>query len=221
LTLPWRVETATGPARRLLEPPPSTERTIRVIIPEDTAVVLGSTQPESHIDAVRAAAAGWAVVRRRSGGGAVLVGPGRLLWVDVVIPTGDPLWHADVGHAFWWLGDVWVAALEAAGLAGSQVWRGGLVRSRWSDRVCFAGLGAGEVAVDGAKVVGLSQRRTRAGAHFQCAVLIAWNPTELLAVMSLDDEARFTAALELADVARGVGDDISSRLLPEFLDRLP
>ena len=36
------------------------------------AVVLGSTQPEATVDAGAAAAAGLDVVRRRSGGGAVL-----------------------------------------------------------------------------------------------------------------------------------------------------
>jgi hypothetical protein len=50
--------------------------------------------------------------------------------------------------------------------------------------VCFAGLAAGEVIVDGAKVVGISQRRTRAGARFQCSVPLRWDAArhaELLA----------------------------------------
>ena len=102
-------------------------------------------------------------MRRRSGGGAVLVGPGQAVWIDVVVPAGDPLWADDVGRAGWWLGEVWAAALAAAGLPGGEVWRGAQVRSAWSDRVCFAGLGAGEVTVGGRKVVGISQRRTRAG----------------------------------------------------------
>ena len=39
--------------------------------------------------------------------------------------------------------------------------------SDWSALVCFAGLGPGEVTLDGQKLVGLSQRRTRDGVRIQ------------------------------------------------------
>ena len=223
MTAPWRVETTRGPVAALLQPPAPADggRTVRILEPVDRAVVLGSTQPESHVDREAAAAAGISVLRRRSGGGAVLVGPGQVLWIDVVVPVGDPLWTPDVGRAFWWIGELWAAALAAAGLDGGRVWRGGLVRSRWSDRVCFAGLGAGEVTAGGAKVVGLAQRRTRAGAKFQCAVPIEWDTTALLGLMDLDDRDRCQAASDLAGVAMGVGAEMASRLVPAFLDRLP
>lgn len=193
---------------------------MRLLYPEDRAVVLGSTQPESDIDAAAAAAARTAILRRRSGGGAVLVGPGLVLWVDVFVPAGDPLWTADVGRAFWWLGEAWAAALLAAGRPGARVWRGKLVRSPWSDRICFAGLGAGEVTIGGAKVVGLSQRRTRAGALFQCAVALIWRPCDYLALMVSDTETRARAASELAAVATGVGPDVAGAVVPAFLGRL-
>lgn len=183
--------------------------------------MLGSTQPESHIDRARAAEGATAVVRRRSGGGAVLVGPGLMLWTDVVIGAGDRLWTADVGRAFWWLGDLWAAALAAAGLPDAEAWHGGLIRTRWSDRVCFAGLGAGEVTVDGVKVVGMAQHRTREGAHFQCAVPIVWDPSDLLAVLALDQDTRARGVSELAGAAMGVGTEVATRLVPAFLDRLP
>jgi len=221
LTSPWRVEIVAGPTARLLDPPAITERAVRFLIPEDRAVVLGSTQPESHIDQVRADAAGAKVLRRRGGGGAVLVGPGQVLWTDVLIPAEDPLWTADVGRAFWWLGDVWIAALGAVGLEGAQVLRLGLRHSPWSDRMCFAGLGPGEVTLGDAKVVGISQRRTRAGAHFQCAVPLLWNPSELLALMALDRDTRRVATTQLADVALGVGADVGSRLMVAFPEVLP
>jgi hypothetical protein len=131
------------------------------------------------------------------------------------------LWSPDVGRAFWWLGDAWVAALAASGLDGCQVWRGGLVTSAWSRRICFAGLGPGEVRAGPAKVVGLSQRRTRAGAHFQCAVLIDWDPSALLDILALDDQTRGRGAEELGTAARGVGEEVASRLTAAFLDQLP
>ena len=159
------------------------------------AVVLGSTQP----DTVVAPGAAVAVARRRSGGGAVLVEPGRLLWADVVVPAADPLWDADVGRAAWWLGEASAAALSTLGVHGAVVHRGGLVRSTWSSSVCFAGLGPGEVTVAGRKVVGISQRRTREGALFQCAVPLAWEPADLLGVLHLTPSDREEAAAALAD----------------------
>ena len=158
------------------------------------AVVLGSTQP----DTVVAAGSAIEVARRRSGGGAVLVEPGRLVWADVVVPAGDRLWDADVGRAAWWLGEAWAAALSSLGVRGAVVHRGGLVRSTWSSLVCFAGLGPGEVTAAGRKVVGIAQRRTREGALFQCAVPLAWEPTHLLGALHLTPSEREEAAAALA-----------------------
>jgi lipoate-protein ligase A len=182
--------------------------------------VLGSSQPWSDVDAARAAGIGLDVARRRSGGGAVLVGPGQVLWVDLVIPAGDPRWDADVGRAAWWVGDQWAAALNAVGIGDASVWRGALQRGPWSDRVCFAGLGPGEVTVRGAKVVGLSQRRTRGGALFQGAALLRWDPAELVGVLALSESERERAVAELGSVARGVGREVESGLLEAFLGGL-
>jgi lipoate-protein ligase A len=157
------------------------------------ALVLGSTEPDLPFDPPVA------VVRRRSGGGAVLVEPGRVLWVDVAVPAGDPLWQADVGRAFLWLGDVWAAALKAAGVDGAVRHDGPLVRSRWSDMACFAGLGPGEVTRGGRKVVGISQRRTREVAVFQCAALLAWDGPALAVLLRAPE-----AAADLAGAASAV-----------------
>ena len=169
-------------------------RTVWVLEPTDTVVVLGSTQAESIL------VAGTPAVRRRSGGGAVLVEPGGLVWVDVFVPAGDPLWEVDVGRAFAWLGGVWAAALGESAHAHA----GPLITTPWSKLVCFAGLGPGEVTIDGAKVVGIAQRRTKAGALFQCAALLDWRPERLLERLALTDDARRRAAADLAGVARGV-----------------
>ncbi|MCU1368764.1 MAG: hypothetical protein JWN39_4403 [Ilumatobacteraceae bacterium] len=140
------------------------------------ALVLGSAQPASHVDDAECAARGIEVVRRRSGGGAVLLEPGDALWADVLLPAADPRWTGDVSRSAWWLGEVWQSALGAIGEDGLTVHRGPMVRTEWSDHVCFAGVGGGEVMRGGAKVVGISQRRTRAGVRFQCALYRHWRP---------------------------------------------
>ena len=150
---------------------------VRLLEATAPALVLGSTQamPEGAQDID--------VVRRRSGGGAVLVAPGDVVWVDVFVPRGDPRWDDDVGRAFWWLGEAWVRAL---GVEGAVVHKGALVRNALSDLVCFAGLGPGEVTVDGAKLVGMAQRRTREGALFQCAVPLTWDAARYAELLGLD-----------------------------------
>jgi lipoate---protein ligase len=213
---PWRLlrERATASdlhagSARLLEGTPV--RTVRVCQPEDSALVLGSHQPASGFATEALAAAGLGLARRRSGGSAVLVGGERVLWVDFVIPKGDPLWDDDIGRAAWWVGDLWSAAIGAA-----DVWRGRLIRSDWSPVVCFAGLGPGEVTVGGRKVVGVCQRRTGHGALFQTAALIEWRPEEYASVVS-DPPADVGA---LADAATGLGASARGRVESALLDKL-
>ena len=142
------------------------------------ALVLGSTQPVDIVAADIAEDHGIQVARRRSGGGAVLLEPGDHVWVDLVVPAGDPLWDDDVGRASWWLGEAW-----AASLGGGQVHRGGVTDRDAARVACFAALGPGEVERAGVKVVGISQRRTRAGARFQCVAYRSWHPERLLALL--------------------------------------
>ncbi len=139
----------------------------------------------------------------------MLLEPGRVLWVDVVVPTGDALWDADVAKAFHWLGHAWVDALAAFGLDGIAH-TGPLVRTPLSRQVCFAGLGPGEVTVDGRKVIGISQRRTRDHALFQCAALAAWEPTLLADLLGLDDDARADLAAAAAPIPRPASDVVDA-----------
>ena len=118
------------------------------------ALVLGSAQRPEVADADALAVAGVELVRRRSGGGAVLLVPGEVVWVDVIVPAGDPLWDDDVGRATHWLGATWARALAACGLPDATVHRGPMVRTPWSSLVCFSGLGPGEVQSARRKVVG-------------------------------------------------------------------
>jgi lipoate-protein ligase A len=209
----WSVERSrtSATAFHARDVPDPAVRSVWVCDATGPALVLGSAQSDAGVDR----AAGLPVVRRRSGGGAVLVVPGEVLWVDLVIPAGDPLWHDDVGRAFWWVGEAWAAALAELGVA-AQVHQGGQERSAWSRAVCFAGLGPGEVTVSGRKVVGLSQRRTRAAARFQCAALGVWDPSAIVPLLGLPA----AAADDLAALAAPVGVDLE-RLLAALLRHLP
>jgi len=195
-----------GFAQRVAERPVA-ERSILVYEVSRPTLVLGSAQRDDAVDWDRAARRGVEVVRRRSGGSAVLVEPGSAVWVDVTIPAGDALWDHDVGRAFHWLGAAWAEVLVAGGLPAAW-YDGPMRRGAWSDKVCFAGLGPGEVTVDGRKVVGLSQRRTREAVLFQCCAAVRWEPERLLDLLALDDADRARGAGDLAAVAAGAGPGI-------------
>lgn len=213
----WRVQRAHTSAEdfHAREVPEPAERAVWVCDATGPALVLGSAQRDEGVDRVACAAAGIEVVRRHSGGGAVLVVPGEVLWVDLVLPAGDRLWQADVGRAFHWVGEAWVAALAELGVTAAMH-TGPLVRSPWSGAVCFAGLGPGEVTVEGRKVVGMSQRRTRAAARFQCAAIGRWEPAAIVPLLGLPP----AAAEELGDVAAPVGVELEA-LLVALLRHLP
>lgn len=165
------------PARRL----------VRVHDLTTPALVLGSAQPASTIVAEHVPA-GWDLVRRRSGGGVVHLVPGAQVWVDVVVPAGDPLWDDDVCRASWWLGEAWVRSL-----GHGRVHRAGVGDRALARVACFASVGPGEVVRDRAgpdpgrppvKLVGISQRRTRHAARFQCVAYRVWDPAPLVASLA-------------------------------------
>ncbi|MEY2566479.1 MAG: lipoate---protein ligase [Actinomycetota bacterium] len=187
-----------------LDLPDPVVRTVRVLEVTAPALVLGSSQPAVHTDAVD-------VVRRRSGGGAVLVEPGQVAWLDVLIPRDDPCWDDDVGRAFWWLGDAWASAMAVLGVNEPVVHRGALVRTPLSDAVCFAGLGPGEVTSAGAKALGMAQRRGRSGALFQCAAPLAWDGERLAALLGLGEHDIAVHPLEGRS-----GDEVADALLAQL-----
>ena len=149
--------------------------------PGDSALVLGSAQPEEA--ASTAITDGPAVVRRRSAGGAVLVVPEDTVWIDIVISRSDLLWEDDVNRAPMWLGEAWAAALVSLGVAGGEVFDR-FEPGQWGRLACFASRGPGEVFVGEAKAVGIAQRRTRTTARFQTLLYRRWAPEELVARMA-------------------------------------
>jgi len=202
----WECEWPLGSvAERHLRDPGFDSRRVLLHEVDRPTLVLGSAQRDGRWvpDEGRLQSAGCDLVRRRSGGGGVLLRPGHVFWADVLLPRGDVLWDDDVGRSGLWLGDVWSAVLGGLGLF-AEVHRGPLVRGDWSEVVCFAGLGPGEVSVNGRKVVGISQRRSRQGARFQCAALLEWRPQEMVDLFGLKPADR--ASADLGERAVGLAD---------------
>jgi lipoate---protein ligase len=172
----WRIQHLSGdPGAFHARDLPTEHRVATFFRAHAPALVLGSSQRDDSVDSASAARQGIEIVRRRSGGGGVLLLPDEFVWLDLEIPATDGLWSDDVGRSMWWVGELWAAALaDVEPLA--VVYQGRLRRTRWSGDVCFAGTGPGEVMVGSAKLVGISQRRTRLAARFQTMVHLRWRP---------------------------------------------
>jgi lipoate-protein ligase A len=178
-----------------------------VCLATSSALVLGSSQRQSDFDLARCRAAGLEVVRRRSGGGAVVVRPGAQVWVDFFVPRDAPLFDDDVVAAFSFVGEIWRAVIvdylpsistESIAVASGRPSSGPAGARSWSSTLCFAGLGAGEVSIDGRKVIGVSQRRDRSGAWFHSMALLEFDPEDLAFLLDGPQSRRREAAACLA-----------------------
>ncbi len=143
------------------------------------AVVLGRSQ-----EALRASLdrADLPVVARRAGGGAVLVGR-WLLGASVVLPSTHPLVDGTgIADSYRWLGECFRRALGrhgvlAATVPPAQAWKAP-AELAWA---CYAGISPWEVAIDGRKLVGFAQRRSRTGILLVAGALLEPVPWALLA----------------------------------------
>jgi len=127
---------------------------LRLYAWERPSISLGYRQsPPAWLE--RCTELGVPVVRRASGGGAV-VHAGDLTYA-VVAPLGTPGVPGGLRGSFEWIRDRLLEALREAGLDA----RRGMQREG-SDRleICFAGATGFEVEVEGRKLVGSAQRRT-------------------------------------------------------------
>lgn len=202
----WSVHEWTGSAEEFHDREVSGPRSVWLCNVTSPALVLGSSQPDTDIDLEAASRSNLHVIRRRTGGGAVFLHPEQSTWIDVTIDRDDPLWVDDISASMTWLGGAFVKALSpwvnASVYSGRfDVGAGGLGRV-----VCFASSAPGEVFVDGKKLVGISQRRGRSGARFQCVVYRTWSPGEWTDLVANKDVSGRIGDLRVATVPRGPRD---------------
>ncbi|MGD9762394.1 MAG: biotin/lipoate A/B protein ligase family protein [Candidatus Binatia bacterium] len=140
------------------------------------AVVLGASQRAQLARGAQPDATGMPVVARRTGGGAVLVGPG-VLGVSVALPPDHRLVLPGIVSSYEWFGRAHVRALGRLGVACEAV-RPDCVRSEpcspsiaWA---CFGTLSPWEVVTlpQRRKLVGLAQRRARTGVLLVSGALV-------------------------------------------------
>ena len=193
---------------------PAGQREIWHISITRPALVLGSSQPGETVKKPLPKNVEW--VRRKSGGGAVYLAPGEILWLDVIVPNKDPLHTADVHKSSLWLGRLWAEVLQSFGLK-AEPYEDKFEPGEYGRLICFASKGPGEVLLGTKKCLGIAQRRTRMGTWFQCALLLRWEPGDLLEC--LNPELPYIDVNLLEASAQAVDLD-SDQVLESFLGKI-
>jgi lipoate-protein ligase A len=168
------------------------------------AVSLGYAQPlDETVDRARCAELGIGLVRRPTGGSAILhEAPTREVTYSVVACGGDFPGGGDVLETYRAIGRGLAAGLGRLGVAAELA---PLVRGRRESSdtpaFCFRRTGAYEIAVDGKKLVGSAQRRQRGAFLQHGSVLLDAEPDRIRAVFP--GEADPTA--DMTTLARVLG----------------
>ena len=183
---------------------------------ETPTVILGSTQSIDDVNQNSADESGVLVSRRRSGGGAVFVHPSDSVWIDITISRDDPLWNDDVAQSMLWLGELFVEALSP--WVQANVYRDSFSNGIDGRVVCFSSSSPGEVFVGANKLVGISQRRGREGARFQCVLYRHWRPGEWSQILASSDVRSRVAEIAVTTldipaqtIVNAISDQLSGR----------
>lgn len=179
-------------------------------------VVFGCAQAGLHAEAARAARTDCALVQRRAGGGAVLVGP-WMLSSSIVLPPDHRLLAGGTVSSYRWLGALHAGLMRDFGIPAHALSPAELARRPGEPTLgwaCFGGLSPWEVIADDRKLVGLAQLRRRDGVLLTTGTLLH-RPDWALLCQALDRPA---ADIErLAAVTTSCAELLGTRIHVETL----
>jgi lipoate-protein ligase A len=138
------------------EPP-----TLRLYAWQPPCLSLGYAQPVGDVDHEALTKAGWDLVRRPTGGRAIL--HTDELTYAVIAPADHPDLRGGVLESYRRLSQGLIAALKALGLQVDPVRADPLHGEERENPVCFEAPSAYEITVDGLKLIGSAQVRRRDG----------------------------------------------------------
>jgi len=162
------------------------------------ALVLGRAAHDPPLDLDLAGREGIAILRRGSGGGAVLW-DADLLALDVALPPDHALAARDVVEAYRWLGEALGEAMRDLGMPSVRVVppdeaRADRTRASRTVAACFGALSPHEVTAEGRKLVGLSQVRRRTGVLLQVGIPLTFDASLLARLLRFDADATTSLA---------------------------
>lgn len=154
---------------------------------------LGYAQPFQDVDLARLNERGWDLVRRPTGGRAIL--HADELTYAVIGPARHPLLAGSVLESYRRLARALLAALRALGLP-AEMNEESLAADRSANPVCFESPSAYEITVQGKKLIGSAQARRKDGVLQHGALPLAGDLTRIVQVLAFPDEAARQRAAE-------------------------
>lgn len=186
---------------------------------EEPAIVLGCSQRRLLASACTHSKI--EVLVRRSGGGAVLVGP-WMLGFSIVLPVGHALAMPGLVASYEWIGELMAAVLREGGINAMAVppsTIGPMASFEELNWACFGRVSPWEVIAGGRKIIGLAQVRGRHAVLFAGGLLLS-APEWTLLCAALNRPASEAASLMRATTswAGQGGRNVVQSWLPQALD---
>jgi lipoate-protein ligase A len=135
--------------------------TLRLFSWSPPCISIGSAQPFSQIDHARRKALGWDIVRRPTGGRAIL--HADELTYSVTAPLEDPKFEGGVLQSYKYISRGLISALSVLGLQVELQPEVVPSEQERSEPVCFELPSSYEITIDEKKLVGSAQLRRRGG----------------------------------------------------------
>lgn len=161
--------------------------TLRLYAWEPACLSLGYAQASSEVDAERLTGHGWSIVRRPTGGRAIL--HIDELTYAIAAPTSDPRVEGGVLASYRRLSAGLLDGLRQLGLAPEVRDAEPVGDDERADPVCFEVPSAYEITVDGLKLVGSAQLRRQGGVLQHGSLPLIGDIGRICTVLDFPDEA--------------------------------
>ncbi|MFZ5855962.1 MAG: lipoate--protein ligase family protein [Chloroflexota bacterium] len=169
--------------------------TLRLYAWTPACLSLGVAQPFADVDSSRLRARGWDVVRRITGGRAIL--HTDELTYSVIGPAENPILAGSVLESYSRLAQALLHAVQVLGMS-VEMKEGKADESGKSNPVCFEVPSTYEITVNGKKLIGSAQARRKEGVLQHGSLPLVGDLTRICQVLSFADEsAREDAATRL------------------------
>jgi len=168
--------------------------TLRLYAWKPACLSLGYAQPSGDVDLPRLQARGWELVRRPTGGRAVL--HTDELTYAVIAPLGDPRVAGTLLESYSRLAQALVRALDLLVLPVQIQEHAETPSGRNTNPVCFEVPSTYEITVGGKKLIGSAQARRKEGVLQHGSLPLTGDLTRILQVLAYPDETARSRAAE-------------------------
>jgi lipoate-protein ligase A len=176
--------------------------TLRLYAWDPACLSLGHAQPYSDVDPVRLKERGWEVVRRLTGGRAIL--HTDEITYSVIAPNDEPRLAGTVLESYNRLAGALLLAVQQLELP-VEMKEGKAAETSTPNPVCFEVPSTYEITVDGKKLIGSAQARKKEGVLQHGSLPLTGDLTRICQALAFENEsARETAAQRLLSRATTV-----------------